>query len=474
VSRNNYAFIFRDLTEVRDKAAGGTTVSTKTFFDGLGRPMRREMSGARGVGTFEVSDTIAQRLTYALLGESRFESRPWFIGAPAESGGGTVGTTLWHDALGRARFARGPDGGVAEVAYTKLLTTRIDPEGRKTKERRDGQGRIIEVIEVEALDAGGEAERSTRYLYDVLGRLRGTCDAVAAECPTLDCSSGACRTVGGDPKHAILIDYDSLGRKTVLRDPDLGVTRYVYDHRGNLTGWTDARGRRVARVYDSLGRLKCENARGAPNCDESQGGDIAYAYGDEQTPAPPNGKDRIRTVRTPTATYTFDYDEAGRLRVAQMALRDQPTIHSRSWAYDWLGRPTTAAYPDGEELTYAYDRMGIQSVTSSRPVGNPRRYVTQVWHNAEGSPSRIFFGNTTIREIFYNPTTGRADRVHDFSGTTNLFDRSYSWDRTSRVTSISDAIDQNESLSSILYDSFGRLKSVTRGVSCSPSLVHWL
>ena len=48
--------------------------------------------------------------------------------------------------------------------------------------------------------------------------------------------------------------YDSLGRKTVAADPDLGTWTYQYDNADRLTQVTDALGQATCYTHDALGR----------------------------------------------------------------------------------------------------------------------------------------------------------------------------------------------------------------------------
>jgi len=51
------------------------------------------------------------------------------------------------------------------------------------------------------------------------------------------------------------LTYDSLGRKTVLQDPDMGTWHYAYDPVGTLNSQTDALGVATSFSYDKLKRL---------------------------------------------------------------------------------------------------------------------------------------------------------------------------------------------------------------------------
>lgn len=65
------------------------------------------------------------------------------------------------------------------------------------------------------------------------------------------------------------IRYDSLGRKTGMTDPDMGIWSYEYDPNGNLIKQTDAKRQTITFHYDALNRL--EARRG------SDGRDSFYA-----------------------------------------------------------------------------------------------------------------------------------------------------------------------------------------------------
>ena len=64
------------------------------------------------------------------------------------------------------------------------------------------------------------------------------------------------------------MDYDSLGRKIALDDPDLssppGHWTYTYDAAGNLATQTDARGQIIGFDYDALNRLIVKDYRQRP------------------------------------------------------------------------------------------------------------------------------------------------------------------------------------------------------------------
>lgn len=81
------------------------------------------------------------------------------------------------------------------------------------------------------------------------------------------------------------INYDTLGRKTSMTDPDMGYWQYSYDANGNLRFQTDAKNQTIEFQYDALNRLRLKNY--------PTGTDVNYTYDQGFTP---NYKGRLTTV----------------------------------------------------------------------------------------------------------------------------------------------------------------------------------
>ena len=74
---------------------------------------------------------------------------------------------------------------------------------------------------------------TTLYGYDVADHLLTTTDAKS---------------------NVTTLQYDWSGRKTSMKDPDMGTWSYQYDPLGNLTQQSDARGQSLTFSYDLLNR----------------------------------------------------------------------------------------------------------------------------------------------------------------------------------------------------------------------------
>jgi RHS repeat-associated protein len=428
----------------------GNSATTWTYQDGFARTIRVERDGLLPDGAGgETPATIVTTVGYDLLGRVETRSRPFPLGSAP-----IPGVTTRYDERNRPRFEILPNGGVAETEYHKLETTGHDAEGRTRITLRDGRGRRVAVTEM-----NGAASYDTAYLYDPAGRLRGICDAEATSCPVIDCTVGTCNAVGGDLRHSTRIQYDLAGQRIRLDDPDLGVSTFGYDGAGRLTAMTDANGVTLTSVYDGRGRLRCENPTGVASCLPADGADVFYTYGDDPG-APPasHGANRPVRIQTPLATYFYVYDAEGRVGSARMVLADGTGNYLRSWTYDWVGRPLSASYPDGEIVQRRYDVMGIDRVWSAERV-----YVDDVIHNAELQPTQVAYGNGAQRELAYEPDSGFVDRIYDHRGASPILDRRFDYDLTGKITTATDAVRPEESLSGVVYDGLGRLERYRRG-----------
>lgn len=289
-----------------------------------------------------------------------------------------------------------------------------------------------------------------KYLYDDLGRLVRVCNPLAS----------TCTQAAGDPRNSVELVYDSMNRRVRIADPDRGTWSYRFDGSGRLLRQTDARGTTISLLHDVVyGRLVGEDRDG----DGSP--EAAFLYGDyyDGDPNPPsyaaNGRGRLVLGYDPEATYTYGHDLAGRVTATEFSPAGQP-IYTSTASYDWLGRTASISYPDGEQVNWTYDLMGADRIFSTERV-----YVDDVEHNAEGRPTKIAFGNGTVRESSYYADSGYLAQLVGRQGSTSFLDRSFTYDKTVRLTSISDVQDPGESLSSIQYDQVGRLESAVRGGS---------
>ncbi|MCP4110437.1 MAG: hypothetical protein GY749_33775 [Desulfobacteraceae bacterium] len=246
-------------TRQRDGSAGDGFLHSRSFYDGMGRKIMTRSEGELP-GQVVVTDTL------------QFNARqmPWKKYLPyfetgtldfAEPTFNTGFTEHFYDALGReirVNQPAGPDGIVySAIAYEPFARTVRDEEQTKPGSPhygcgmryvedglldKDGKGRLRQVYEIVRLDSKGETvagpvEWLTSYTYDLLDNLTGYTDS---------------------QMNQKIIEYDGLGRKAFMNDPDRGHMYYTYDDAGNLIRTRDAKGQVIRYAYDGVNRLTGE------------------------------------------------------------------------------------------------------------------------------------------------------------------------------------------------------------------------
>lgn len=257
--------------------------------------------------------------------------------------------------------------------------------GLKTVERFDGSGRVKERIQYETGSSGQVFKARTTYGYDALGR-----QTVTRQHRT---EVGETAT---DP--LFTVEYDSLGRKVKVNDPDSGTWYYGYDRGGNLIYQNDPKTAQSIRTsYDVLGRPVLRRVMGTDNrgCEAGASGcpvweGVRYYYDAIPATFLSCTTDPVPAYSCPTmqvGTQTVDachlgrrtaveyldsglqptgnwsatcLDLFGRTRRAVESITPLrsgfPAVRARMlFDYDVAGSLTRVTYPDGEQVTYSYD-----------------------------------------------------------------------------------------------------------------------
>lgn len=229
-------------------------------------------------------------------------------------------TTFTYDAGNRLTqiTAPSPDG----IAPGPVTTFAYDYRGRRTSVTDannktttyayDDADRLVSVTDA--------ANNVTTYAYDTENNLTGITDA-------------SLRTT--------YFTYDAFGRVTQTNFPSTLVETYSYDAVGNLTSKTDRKNQTITYLYDALDRLTRKTYP-----DSTQ---VEYAY---------DLVGKIQQVNDPTGTYSFAYDNMGRLigttTSYSFLLGRTFTV---SYTYDKNSNRTGMTDPEGGVTTYAYDAL---------------------------------------------------------------------------------------------------------------------
>ncbi len=255
------------------------------YLDRLGREVRWQG------WTFDGRERVAER-SYDSKGRLASRARTRFA-----TGEVAQNSTYIYDDLGRVTETNDPGVGPSRIAYNGLTTTFTNPRNQTRVEVRNGLGTLRTVTDARS--------KTTTYLYDPFANLLRVTDPAGNE---------------------VRITVDRLGRRTQLRDPNLGTWNYVINALGETRSQTDAKAQTIKFRYDTLGRMQ---QRLAPDLNSFW----TYDSGNKAI-----GK--LSEAYTLTGTGTKDYQ--------------------RLHAYDNLGRParTTVSLDIDYVTESTYDSNG--------------------------------------------------------------------------------------------------------------------
>lgn len=411
------------------ESAGGGTVDSRTFFDGLGRKIMTRAEGESG-GQIVVSDTV-------VFNDRRTEWKkylPYFDGGSLDFADPSFSTPFQemnYDAVGRVVRAYQPATGggrpFSETVYAPLAKTVRDEEqtsaasphagaGHRYTEdglrNKDGAGRLRIVEEIVKVDASGQPTGNiqtwtTSYSYDTLDNWTGYTDS------------------RGNRKSLL---YDGLSRKVFMSDPDRGAFWWAYDAAGNVVRTCDAKNQHVALTYDGANRPLAEwhisanqggsspgpaaiwsNPPGPPGRDP----DVRFTYdtppGPQSReafwrPAETKGMVNIILDRAPAATAA-DANKDGKLDVRDVAIRSSSPAQGTSvTAQNTAGRLATVRDQVGEEH-FSYDARGraVWKIrTFDRPQAQPLAFYTENTFDSMDRLARHVYADGTAIEYHYN------------------------------------------------------------------------
>ncbi len=393
-------------------------LSTWSYFDGLGRTIKSKSTGTD-------SNIIVTETEYDSRGAVTRSSTPYF-----ETGGTPLWSTSIYDAMGRVVQATAPDGTRGLSCHDDWVSVTIDANDHKKRTTRDAYGRVATVEEYISTfttcdTAVGTPYATTTYAYDVLGNLQTLTDAKGNQST---------------------MQYDTLSRKTSMHDPDMGDWTYRYDKNGNLKRQMDAKNQKIYFRYDKLNR-RVQKDYGTKKTRGT--GEVVYTYDGTTN----NRTGRLQQVNDASGTTIFYYDITGRVTKTDKIV-DSTTYTTQS-AYDALGRVTSITYPDTSTVTQTYNGPQLASVQEGSTT-----YASYSGFNALGQPSTLTLGNGITTAYTYDAQNFRLKTLKTEKGTTVLQDLGYTFDSGGNVTSLTDAVNANQTF---VYDDLNRLTTATGG-----------
>lgn len=345
-------------TETHSYENNSSYVTTKQFYDGLGR-------------------VIKATNPYRSTGDSTY---------------GEIETT--YDALGRVtKVKTTPDNAEVKTVYAGNEVTVTDQADKQRRIVTDAPGRLTNVFE--ASNTPG-FNYETRYVYDALDNL------IKVTQGPQDTTNDQIRT----------FSYDGLSRLKSGANPESGTITYTYDANGNLLEKTDPRllagtstHVKTNYTYDALNRVTKRSYNDATP-------EVNYFYDAQVLPTGAPTLARGASIgqllaasyggsNSINGTY-YGYDAIGRAIKSAQVTGGQ-TFPTMEYGYNLSGSMTSQKYPSGREVTTAYDDVGrLSSVSGTRTGEIAKTYVSLPSYGAHGAITALKLGNDLWERTSFN------------------------------------------------------------------------
>lgn len=386
---------------------------TIEFYDCLGRLLRKVTESINGKKIYV--DQIYNSKGFVIK-----TSEPYFVGEQP----------YWnlseYDAVGRTISQTDPFGSCYKFQYSGLTTITTDPRGYTSSKVNNLNGLLASSVD--------NAGTTISYKYD---------------------ADGKCVETKG-PRTTIRCAYDIAGNRVSLDDPDLGFSQDTYNAFGELVAHSDDHGE-TCYQYDAGGRVVLEDR---PDVTISTSYDKGWK----------GAVDHVKSVSETSSSYTYNYDNYGRL-IKKQTLIDGKTFET-AYSYNADNHIETITYPNGLKVKNGYDACGTQ--TSVFNADTQKSYWKLSELDSRGQVEKEEFGNglltTTTHDVKRGLVTGiSTPGIQDFGygydgrGNLNLrrdgrrrFAEVFYYDCLNRLTS---AYKNGKMTQAITYDEAGNITS---------------
>jgi RHS repeat-associated protein len=420
-----------------------------TFYDGVGRQIQTRVETLSAAQQAVVNTLYDAQGRVVASFQPAFESFSWNFSRP--TGWSTrPKTTTTYDALGRTLTVTGPDGAVTQSAYGLDLTAQYgitqttglllqsvtDANGHFRQQISDRFGRLVTVREFTGSAPGNYAlYATTSYGYDTLDHLVAVTDTLGV---------------------TTTIQYNDLGQKTGMHDPDMGDWEYAYDPAGNLQWQMDARDQVLWFFYDDGNRMTEKRLNNAS-------GTLLARYFYDTAPF---GEGRPAETADTYSRLTWVYDARGRVLTETRTITGTGT-YVTGFAYDAMDRVITTTYPTGEQVINTYNDAG--QLSQVRGQNGAVTYASGLNYNALGQPTTVLLGNGVQTTNNYHSQNGRLlGTVSADIPAPPALSLAYQYDLAGNVTRITDTT--RSEVNNYQYDSLDRLTWIT--VTTGANLVY--
>ena len=449
------------------EAADTAIMKTIVMHDGLGRALYTAKEGEvyreGTAGETNVGWNISGATHYDEAGRKIKEGMPFFYGGdlPAELASKASyasveqfyetndftklrnETAYTYDGIDRVINTLLPDGSEQKNEYAiednLQITIATDPLENKSVTKKDARGNIREV---ERLDKNDTRLTKGRYEYSVLGEMLRAYDA---------------------NENIVSVTYDLLGRRVALESKDTGRKEWRYDSKGLLEAESDSLLRsklsEIQYVYDGFDRLI--------KIDYPFSTDVEYTYGQ----AGQAGAGEIIRKKDEAGEIRYEYGKLSEViketrTIKRYEALSEPETATFTYRSDYLGRMQTMKYPDGETITYTYDKggqlKGVSGVKNTTKGTENYSYIDTIIYDEHGQRVYIKYGNGVETKYRYDDKRRWLKDIETKNKQTDeIFQKiSYSFDKVGNVLGYSNDASVYETSQSYTYDSLYQLIGV--------------
>ena len=406
-------------TDHYDRSHPDDPISTVLICDGWGRMLQTKKDAE--IGGQEKS-IVTGKVTYDCFGRTIAQYHPVTQDTADYSVYDTnydplTLTETHYDILDRQTKVKLPNGDSTQTAYgfgiapadnrTCLRTTVTDPKHYTVTTLTEGRGLQMATI--------APYNTVTSFVYDPIGRLTSTTD----------------------PSYfTTTYSYDMLGRMTQRTHPDAGTDTYVYDAAGNMTSHTNGKGDVVQYDY-YYNQLTDVTYPAYP------ANNVHYTYG--AMGAAHNRAGKIVIQEDASGWQEFFYGKMGEvvknIRTFALPYETRTYTFAMEYEYDSWNRIQNMTYPDGEVVSYEYNKGGMLQRVTGQKNGQAYTYIDSLLYNKFELKERILYGNGSRSQYEYDILL-RLDSLTAYDGE-NLHHLlqaiKYNYDAAGNITGITNS-----------------------------------
>jgi RHS repeat-associated protein len=351
-------------------------------------------------------------------------------------------TTYAYDSRGNRTSVTDAASNVTSFAYDSgnRLTTTTYPDSSTTTFAYDSRGRRTSVTD--------QNSKTTSYAYDTADRLTSVTDAASNVTYYGYDTEDNLTSIEDANSHTTAFTYDAYGRVTQTNFPSSYSEYYGYDANNNLTSKTDRKSNTIDYSYDELNRLTQKTYPDTTT--------VAYTY---------DLVGKTTQVVDPTGTYSFSYDNMGRLTGTTTAYSFLTGRNfTTSYTYDAASNRAGFTDPESGSTSYSYDTLN--RLTTLAP---PSAFTSGSFgfsYDALSRRTQMTRPNSVTTNYSYNSLSNLTSVLHQLSGST-IDGASYTVNSVGNRTA---KVDQLAAVTSnYTYDNLYELTQVTQGGTTTES-----